>query len=253
MKDTVVSLDRLRLACKECSLSALCLPVGLSSDEFSRLSSIMQTNRIYHRGDSLFRNTDPFSRLFVVKSGSIKSFTEHAETGEQVLGFNLPGEVVGLDGIAEGYHLSSASAMETTACCEIPFNQLEKLTAHIPSLQHHIYRLFSKEIGHENQMLTLLGRFNAEQRLAAFLLSISTRLKQRGLSATEFQLSMSRSEIGNYLGLAVETISRLFRKFQEQDLLEADRKRVKLLDCARLSAMVEDKEGGCVRHQLQDL
>lgn len=250
MIDTVVSLDRLRLACKECSLSALCLPVGLSNEDVNRLSSIMQTNRVYHRGDMLFRAMDSFQKLYVVKSGSVKTFNEHADTGEQILGFHLPGEVVGLDGIAEEAHRSSAMALETTACCEIPFAQLEKLTSHIPSLQHHIYRLMSKEIGLENQMLTLLGRFSAEQRLAAFLLSISARLKQRGLSATEFQLSMSRSEIGNYLGLAVETISRLFRKFHEQQLVAADRKKVKLLDCDRLSHLVEDQDVSCLRQQI---
>jgi CRP/FNR family transcriptional regulator len=250
MKETVISLDRLRQACKECSLAMLCLPVGLSSEDTNRLSAILQTNRIYHRGDMLFRHADRFAKLYVVKSGSVKSFTEHAETGEQILGFHLPGEVVGLDGIAEDAHLSSAMALETTACCEIPFARLEKLTTHVPSLQHHIYRLMSKEIAHESQMLTLLGRFNAEQRLAAFLVSISGRAKQRGLSATEFQLSMSRSEIGNYLGLAVETISRLFRKFQEQGLVQADRKRVTLLDRDRLAAMIEDPEAVCLRNLL---
>ena len=250
MKNSVVSLDRLRLACRECSLSTLCLPLGLSADDVNKLSSVIQTNRIYHRGDILFRNTDAFAKLYVVKSGSVKSFTEHAETGEQILGFHLPGEVVGLDGVATSFHQSSATALETTACCEMPFSQLEKLTMQIPSLQHHLYRLFSKEIGQENQMLTLLGRFNAEQRLAAFHLSVSSRLNQRGLSATEFQLSMSRSEIGNYLGLAVETISRLFRKFQEQGLVKADRKRVKLLDHQRLASMVDDNDSSELRHRV---
>lgn len=250
MKETVISLEKLRQACKDCSLSVLCLPVGLSGEDTGRLSAILQTNRIYHRGDMLFRHCDRFSKLYVVKSGSVKSFTEHAETGEQILGFHLPGEVVGLDGIAEDFHLSSAMALETTACCEFPFNQLEKLTTHVPSLQHHVYRLMSKEIVHENQMLTLLGRFNAEQRLAAFLLSLSERARRRGLSSTEFQLSMSRSEIGNYLGLAVETISRLFRKFHEQGLVHADRKRVTLLDLTRLTAMIDDPEAVALRSHL---
>lgn len=249
MKDKVVPLDRLRLACKECSLAALCLPVGLSNDDVNRLASIIQTNHVYHRGDLLFRHGESFSRLFVVKSGSVKTFTEHPETGEQILGFHLPGEIVGLDGIADDQHLSSATALETTACCEMPFAQLESLTAHIPSLQHQVYRLLSREIGQETQMLAVLGRFNAEQRLAAFLLSVSMRFKQRGLSATEFQLSMSRSEIGNYLGLAVETISRLFRKFQEQRLVETDRKHVKILDYDGLSRIVDDSENCCQRHQ----
>jgi CRP/FNR family transcriptional regulator len=250
MKDTVIPLDRLRLACKECGLATLCLPMGLTSDDVNKLSSVIQTNRIYHRGDVLFRNGNSFAKLYVVKSGSVKSFTEQAETGEQILGFHLPGEVVGLDGVASNLHQSSAVALETTACCEMPFGQLEKLTAQIPSLQHHLYRLFSREIGQENQMLTLLGRFNAEQRLAAFLLSISSRLNQRGLSATEFQLSMSRSEIGNYLGLAVETISRLFRKFQEQGLVEADRKRVKITNYQQLTSMVDEHDANCLRHRL---
>lgn len=250
MKDKVVSLDRLRLACKECSLAALCLPVGLSGEDVGKLASIIQTNHIYHRGDLLFRHGEAFSKLYVVKSGSVKTYTEHPETGEQILGFHLPGEVIGLDGIADDRHLFTASALETTACCEVPFSQLESLTSHIPSLQHQFYRLLSREIGHDNQMLAILGRFNAEQRLAAFLISVSTRFKQRGLSATEFQLSMSRSEIGNYLGLAVETISRLFRKFHEQGLVETDRKQVKIVNYNHLSTIVEGHETCCASHQI---
>lgn len=249
MRDRVISIEKLRMACKECSLSSLCLPVGLSSEDTNRLASIIQTNRVYHRGDMLFRSSERFTKLLVVKSGSVKTFTEHAESGEQILGFHLPGEIVGLDGIAEDCHLSSAMALETTACCEVPFSRLEGLTTQIPSLQHHFYKLFSKEIGHENQMLTLLGRFNAEQRLAAFLLSVSSRLRQRGLSPTDFQLSMSRGEIGNYLGLAVETISRLFRKFHEQGLVETERKRVMLVDFEGLSSLIEEHDPGCIHKQ----
>ena len=143
-----------------------------------------------------------------------------------------------------------SSDLETTAICEIPFHQLETLSNSIPSLQHQMYRLLSREIGHDEDMLTLLGKKNAEERLAAFLLSLSERFKRRNLSASDFYLSMSRHEIGNYLGFAVETVSRLFTRFQDEKLLRVERKHIELLDIKRLFNVVQGEERGNRKRQI---
>jgi len=233
----VISFETIRVACKNCTLTQLCLPMGLSSEDVERLDSIVKRTRPLHRGDHLFRGGERFRSLFVVKTGSVKTYAPSEEGGEQVLGFHLPGEVIGLDAIDKESHACSAKVLETSAICEIPFQRFEELSASIPSLQHQMYRLLSKEIGQDAEMLMLLGKKNAEERLAAFLVSMSKRLSKRGLSPTDFYLSMSRHEIGNYLGLAVETVSRLFTRFQDERLLNVDRKHVQVLNLTTLESM----------------
>ena len=212
--------------------------MGLTPEDVERLDDIVKRTRPLHRGDFLFRNGDRFRSLYVVKTGSVKSFAPSPEGGEQVLGFHLPGEIIGLDAIEKDAHVCSAKVLETSAICEIPFGRLEELTATISSLQHQMYRLLSKEIAHDTDMLLLLGKKSAEERLAAFLVSMSKRLQKRGLSPTDFYLSMSRHEIGNYLGLAVETVSRLFTRFQDEGLMLVDRKHIQLLNLEALDALV---------------
>jgi CRP/FNR family transcriptional regulator len=234
----VISFETIRVACKNCTLSTLCLPMGLDTEDVERLDDIVRHGKPLHRGDHLFRSGERFRSLYVVKTGSVKTYAPSEEGGEQVLGFHLPGEIIGLDAIDTEVHACSARVLETSAICELPFSRLEDLSTTIPSLQHQLYRLLSKEISHDTEMLLLLGKRNAEERLATFLLSMSKRLHQRGLSATDFHLSMSRHEIGNYLGLAVETVSRLFTRFQEEGLLKVDRKHIQLIDQAGLEAIL---------------
>jgi CRP/FNR family transcriptional regulator len=212
--------------------------MGLTPEDVERLDDIVRRTRPLHRGDYLFRTGDRFRSLYVVKTGSLKTFAPSPEGGEQVLGFHLPGEIIGLDAIDKDAHACSAKVLETSAICEIPFHRLEELTAAIPSLQHQMYRLLSKEIAQDTDMLLLLGKKNAEERLAAFLVSLSRRLAKRGLSSTDFYVSMSRHEIGNYLGLAVETVSRIFTRFQDDGLVRVDRKHIELLDMDALEAAV---------------
>ncbi len=246
---TVISIESIRIACRNCTLSSLCLPMGLAPEDVERLDGIIRRTRPLRRGDRPFQEGERFRSLFVVKTGSLKTFAATRDGSEQVLGFHLPGELIGLDGIDKGVHACTASALETSAICEIPFGQLEELTALIPSLQHQMYRLLSKEIGHDTDMLLVLGKKTAEERLAAFLLDFSQRLHRRGLSATDFYLSMSRHEIGNYLGLAVETVSRLFTRFQDDGLVHVERKHIRLLDLGALEA-IANGQGPC-RHQQQ--
>lgn len=235
----VITLEHIKVSCRNCSLSGHCLPVGLAHEEVERLDAIVKRSRPFHRGDHLFRQGLPFRSLYVVKTGSVKSYLPAEEGGEQVLGFHLPGEVLGLDAIEEEHHHCSAKVMETSAVCEIPFDLLEGLSTEIPTLQHQLFRTLSKEISHESDMLALLSSKTAEERLATFLIGISRRFHRRGFSATDFYLSMSRHEIGSFLGLAVETISRLFSRFHEDGLVFVDRRHIRLLDLDRLQGMVE--------------
>lgn len=233
----IISFETIRVACRNCSLNALCLPMGLSGEDVEKLETLIKRSRPLQRGEHLFHGGEHFESLFVVKTGSVKTYAPSSEGGEQVLGFHLPGELIGLDAIDRDVHSCSARVLETSAICEIPFQRLEELAATLPSLQHQLYRLLSKEIVEEAEMLMLLGKRSAEERLAAFLVSMSQRLGKRGLSTTDFHISMSRHEIGNYLGLAVETVSRLFTRFQEERLLDVDRKHVRIRSLANLETL----------------
>ena len=244
----VISLDKIKVACRDCSLSTLCLPMGLRPEDVDRLDAIVKRSRPLQRGDHLFRTGEHFRNLYVVKTGAVKTFTQTNDGDEQVVGFHLPGEVLGLDAIQDGNHGCNARALETTAICELPFDRLSDLSANIPSLQHQMFRLLSREISHEAEMMTLLGRGTAEERVASFLLSLSERFRRRGFSATDFFLSMSRQEIGSYLGLALETVSRLFTRFQDEGTLKVDRKHVQILDINRLRSMVAHQPH-CEPHQ----
>jgi CRP/FNR family transcriptional regulator len=222
--------------------------MGLAPDDVERLDDIVKRNRPFHRGDHLFRAGESFKALYIVKTGSVKTYAPVEDGGEQVLGFHLPGEIIGLDAIQYEEHGCSAKVLETTAVCEVPFDRLEELSSAIPSLQRQMYRLLSKEIGQDTEMLLLLGKKSAEERLAAFLVSLSERFKRRGFSAKDFYLSMSRHEIGNYLGLAVETVSRLFTRFQEEGLLKVERKHIELIQLDSLRAIVAGGNGNETRH-----
>jgi CRP/FNR family transcriptional regulator len=236
--NTVISLNNIKVACQNCSLASLCLPMGLSADDVERLEAIIKRSRPLRRGDHLFESEGSFRSLFAVKTGSIKTYTLGPDGTEQVLGFHLPGDLVGLDAIQDEQHKCSARVLETSTVCELPFNRLEELASHIPSLQHQLFRLLSREISHESDMQALLGRSPADERLASFLIGLSERYRRRGFSPREFILSMSRQEIGSYLGLALETVSRLFTRFQDDGILRVERKHIEILDMDRLKAIV---------------
>jgi CRP/FNR family transcriptional regulator len=231
----IISLLKERANCKTCNLSNLCLPVGICDEDVEKLNFIVQRSTPYHRGDLLYQQGDHFRGLYVVKSGSVKSYYADRDGLEHVVGFFLPGEIIGLEAIHSGCYNCTASVLETTSACEVPFEQLEHLTEEIPGLQHQLLRLLSKEVHNDCGMVALLGNNSAEQRVAAFLVSLSSRHHSRGLSPKEFNLSMSRAEIASYLGLAVETVSRTFSRFQEKKLLMVERKNIKLLDIDALS------------------
>jgi CRP/FNR family transcriptional regulator len=175
--------------------------------------------------------------VYAVRSGSLKTFSIMADGREQVTGFYLPGELVGLDAISLGRHPSSAKALESSSICELSFLDLEALGEQIPGLQRQILRVMSRELLDDELLLMLIGKKTAEERLAAFLVTLAMRFRLRGFSATEYNLSMSRSDIGNYLGLAVETVSRLFTRFQHEELLSVKRRRIHIHDLEKLSML----------------
>jgi len=240
----LIDFSAIKVACRECSLARLCLPMGLNGPDMDRLDTAMSRPRPLRRGEHLFRAGDPFRSVYAVRSGSIKVYTPCEDGSEQVLGFHLPGELVGMDAIEEERHVCSAKVLETTSVCAMPYDQLAELAQDIPSLQQHFIRLMSKELARDEAMLLLLAKGNAEERLATFLLSLSTRLKDRGFSDSEFNLSMSRHDIGNYLGLAVETVSRMFSRLQDEGVLTVHRKNIRIHDLGRLRDMIHLPEPG---------
>ncbi len=233
-KDRVVNLSEIRSQCQNCSLYQLCMPMGLAEGDLNKLDKIIKRRRPVEKGEFLFRLGDNFGSLYAVRSGSMKTYTSQPNGQDQVIGMHLPGELIGLDAIANNRHACSAVALETASVCEIPFERLESLSREIPGLQHHLFRLMSDEIQHDQCHMTVLARMPVENRLASFLMNLSERYKSRGYSATEFNLSMSRSDIANMLGMAMETISRLLTNFQDQGLLKVERKHIQILNSESL-------------------
>ena len=223
--------------CQSCSLSNICLPIAVAGSELERLDQIIERGRPLRRNEHLFRSEDPFVSVFAVRSGAVKTYRLTEEGEEQIMGFHLPGELFGLGGIATGRHANSAVALETAAVCEIPFDRIEPLSRDIPSLQRHLFQLLSREITDDQQLMLLLSKKTAEERIASLLLSLSSRLRRRRLSGEVFRLPMSRGDIGNYLGLVVETVSRVFTRMQRQGVLEVEGKEVRILDPERLADM----------------
>lgn len=224
-----VKLSALKTACKSCKLHDLCLPLGLDIGDIDKLDKIIKRRKPLQKGEYLFHNGDNFNSIYAVRSGSIKTYSESEQGDEQITGLYLPGELLGLDAIHDERHPCSAIALETTSLCEIPFDTLEDLSESVPNLNQQLFRIMSKEIASDQTLLMLMAQKNAEERLAAFLVNLSSRLKQRNFSETEFYLSMSRKDIGNYLGLTIETISRTFSRFQSEGLLTTQRKYVHIL------------------------
>ncbi|WP_448565467.1 fumarate/nitrate reduction transcriptional regulator Fnr [Thalassotalea ganghwensis] len=220
--------------CQNCSISELCLPFTLNDQELEKLDQIIDRKRPIHKGEQLFRDGEKMQSLFAIRSGTFKTFTvdEHGE--EQITGFHLAGDLLGFDAIAAEKHPSFAKALETSMVCEIPYDTLDALSNSVPKLKKQILRMMSTEIKADQEMLTLLNRKNAEQRLATFLSSLSMRFHARGLSQTEFRLTMTRSDIGNYIGLTVETISRLLNRFHKSQLIEVEGKFIRILDIEKL-------------------
>ena len=231
-------LEPFKVACSSCNLRELCLPVGLSDPDLERLDELVAKRRSVTRGDALFRTGDAFQSLYAVRTGFFKTCVSSEDGRDQVTGFQMAGELLGLDGISHDRHNCDAIALEDSQVCVIPFGQLEELSRDFTPLQHQFHKIMSREIVRDHGMMLLLGSMRAEERLAAFLLNLTQRLQARGFSASSLILRMTREEIGSYLGLKLETVSRTFSKFQDDGLLEVKQRHIRILDEAGLRQLI---------------
>lgn len=223
--------------CHDCSMASLCIPFTLSNNELDQLDEIIERKKPIQKGEQVFKSGDPLKSLFAIRSGTIKSYTITEQGDEQITGFHLAGDVIGFDGIHSQSHQSFAQALETSMVCEIPYTTLDELSGTMPSLRQQIMRLMSNEIMSDQEMILLLSKKNDEERLAAFISNLASRFGSRGFSPKEFRLTMTRGDIGNYLGLTVETISRLLGRFQKADLIEVKGKYITILNFEELNQL----------------
>ena len=235
--------SRLKVACSSCNLRELCMPGGLSIDDMDRLDGLVAARRRVRRGESLFLAGDGFEALYAVRLGFFKTRVTSEDGRDQVTGFQMPGELIGLDGIATDRHTVDAVALEDSEVCTIPYGDLERVSHEFSALQHHFHKVMSREIVREHGVMMLLGSMRAEERLAAFLLNLSQRFRVRGYSSSEFVLRMTREEIGSFLGLKLETVSRTFSKFQDDGLVAVQNKAIRIVDMAGLRRLVGDSGG----------
>lgn len=233
-----IVLHELKQQCSTCSLRELCLPPGLNAAEWGELDAAISTRRRVRKHEALYWVKQPFSHLFAIRFGSFKSSLLTDDGREQLVGFHLPGELIGFDGVGEQTHAVTTTALEDSEVCLLEYARLETLAREIPALHRHLYRVMAREVRNDHAMMLLLGKLRAEERLAAFLIDLSDRYERRGYSATEFILRMSREEIGNFLGLKLETVSRLFSRFQESGLIRVRQKDITILDRLGLAAAV---------------
>ena len=228
----------IKVACSSCNLRELCLPMGLKADEMQKLDTVVSNRKRIKRGESLFSAGERFSSLFAVRSGFFKTRVTTPDGRDQVTGFQMTGEIIGLDGIVTDQHTCDAVALEDAEVCVMPFTQLEELSREFTSLQHHVHKIMSREIVRDQGVMMMLGSMRAEERLAAFLLNLVQRLHARGFSQSELVLRMTREEIGSYLGLKLETVSRTFSKFVDDGIIEVKQRYVMIKDIEALKAIV---------------
>ena len=235
--EQIIDFSRIKATCSNCNLQELCLPRGLNAKDLEKLDHMVKGSHPIPKGNYIFRTDDPFVSLSAVRSGSVKVYVLNESGEEQIIGFYFPGEILGFDAIESHRHTCSAVALETTTFCTIPYNKLNAICAQVPDFHNQLLRLLSREISNENKLLLTINKRNAEERIATFLVSLSSRFHNLGYSAKEYNLPMSRQEIGNYLGLTIETVSRLLTKFQRNGLVKINRKAIRLEDLPALHAI----------------
>lgn len=226
------------VSCSNCRLSDLCLPIALNKSEIVQLDEIIERNRPLRKGEHLYRQRDEFRSVFAVRSGSFKSYVLGPDGQSRVTSFFMPGEIIGMDGIGNRIHGVSTMALEHSSICEIPFSQLERLSHQLPNLQSRFFAIMGNEIVKDQQIHTLLSSYTAEQRLASFLLSLSARYARCQLSPERFILHMTRSDIGEYLGLTLETVSRVFSSLQKKEVIVVKNREIDIKDMSKLKAIL---------------
>jgi CRP/FNR family transcriptional regulator len=225
------------VSCNHCSLDHICLPRGLSQQDIEAVSQVVKPKQLLQRGEYLYHTGDAFKGLLAIKSGSAKLVANDTQGNEHILAILLPGELLGFDGFCNDHHHYAAVALETTSFCQLPADRMESVFQQVPSLTRELFR-HTGDVMHDDKQHLMLSKRPAEERLAYFLISLSERLKRRGFSASEFNLSLSRQEIGNHLGLALETVSRLLKKLQEAELIVVQNRLITITDLAGLYKLI---------------
>ncbi|MCV0440419.1 MAG: fumarate/nitrate reduction transcriptional regulator Fnr [Hydrogenophaga sp.] len=228
----------IKVACSSCNLRELCLPMGLNPDEMDKLDKVISKRRRIKRGAQLFSVGEKFTSLYAVRSGFFKTCVTTADGRDQVTGFQMTGEIIGLDGIVNDHHSCNAIALEDAEVCIMPFDQVEELSREFTTLQHHVHKIMSREIVRDHGVMLLLGSMRAEERLAAFLLNLVQRLHARGFSKSELVLRMTREEIGSYLGMKLETVSRTFSRFADDGIIDVKQRYVHIRNTEGLRQIV---------------
>jgi CRP/FNR family transcriptional regulator, anaerobic regulatory protein len=232
----------IKVACSNCNLRDLCMPIGLSPDELRRVDELVTRRPIIKRGATLFHNGEQFTSLYAIRTGFFKTCVTTEDGRDQVTGFQMAGEIIGLDGIVNEQHTCDAIALEDAEVCVLPFDRIEEISREVKALQHHVHKIMSREIVREHGVMLLLGNMRAEERLAAFLLNLVQRLHARGFSQSDLILRMTREEIGSYLGLTLETVSRTFSKFSDDGLVAVNQRHIHIHNPEALKGMVNLQE-----------
>jgi CRP/FNR family transcriptional regulator len=231
---TVIPYGDLRTHCATCGMRQLCLPIGLDPEALRQLDRIVVARQRVRKRGSLYRPRDAFHALYAIRIGTFKTVVLAEDGREQITGYHIGGEIVGLDGVGESVHMCEAVALEDSEVCVLPYDSLDRLARDVPALRHNLYRLISRDVCRAQNTIFMLGSMRAEERLAAFLLDLARRYHALGYSASEFVLRMTREETASYLGLKLETVSRLFSRLQGEGLIQVQGRTVKLLDTAAL-------------------
>jgi CRP/FNR family transcriptional regulator len=233
-----LKLIHVKSACENCAVRKLCLPTTLEGVDLERLGALVHTRPTLKKGEYLYHAGTPFKGLYAIQSGSLKTYGLTMEGKEQVTGFHLNGELVGMDAIDGSVHPCNAVALENTEVCLIPYEDLKRIEHEIPELMVELNRIMSREIRRDGQALMMLGTLSAEQRLASFLVQLYDRMQERGAGVNEMQLSMTRQDIGNYLGLAIETVSRNLSILQDEGWIRINKRKIEILDRHALENLV---------------
>ena len=234
----IVDLQALRRSCMQCTLQTLCLPASVEPEDLLRIDSMVKKRRPVQRGELLYRQGEPMASLYVARDGGFKTVVLSKEGDTQILGFHLPGELLGFDGLGSGRHQCSAEALGPSQVCEVPFDQLEHFAAEVPSLRRQLLRVIGRSMDRDQAHVEMLSRRHASERIALFLHSLSERYRALGRRPDQVDLPMSREDIGSYTGLAIETVSRTLGKLQDEGVIAVQGRRVTLRDPAAIERLV---------------
>jgi CRP/FNR family transcriptional regulator len=238
----ITPISLFNASCTECGLKKLCFPLGLDKADVLRLDAIVKRKHPLQKGDALFTTGQPFQAVYAVRAGGFKVSTVSASGEDQISGFYLPGDILGTDALATGSHISTAIAIDTTTVCEVPFQDLERLASQLPSLNHQLLSLMSKELSDERMHAELLSRKSAEERLTLFVLWLSRRQERRGFSGTEFRLGLLHRDVALYLGLTPETVSRILARLAEEQVFSWRNKQIEIFDLQALITLAGESQ-----------